>query len=90
MGQIWAYRGILQALCVYNSIKGVIHNEMARFQTSLHDKAGTKNEHMAEDKKSVFIALFLFCTKTIHIFYATFTKYVNNVKSAWNYVINVI
>ena len=63
MGQIRSHRCILSALCVYNSDKGVMHNEMARFQTGLHDKTRVKHEHMAKDKESVFIALFLFCKK---------------------------
>ena len=30
MGQIQSHRGILQILCVYNSDKGVMHNEVER------------------------------------------------------------
>ena len=32
MGQIQSHRGILQTLCVYNSDKGVIHNEWKGFR----------------------------------------------------------
>ena len=63
MGQIQSHRGILQSLCVYNSYKGVMHNEVARIQTGLHYKARVAPYYMAKDKESVFVALFLFCTK---------------------------
>ena len=43
--------------------KGVMHNEVARIQTGLHDKARVAPYYMAKDKESVFVALFLFCTK---------------------------
>ena len=64
MGQIQSHRGILQILCVYNSDKGVIRNEVERLQTSLYDKARVTPYYMAEDKESVFIALSFILHKT--------------------------
>ena len=90
MGQIRSHRCILSALCVYNSDKGVMHNEMARFQTGLHDKTRVKHEHMAKDKESVFIGTLLFCTKQSQIICAVFTNRKNTLKKYCNYGISVV
>ena len=91
MGQIQSHRGIIQALCVYNSDKGVIHNEVERLQTSLYDKAGVTPYCMAEDKESVFIGtLFLFCTKYAQIICECFTNRKNTLKKYCNYGVNVV
>ena len=74
MGQIQSHRGILQILCVYNSDKGVMHNEVERLQTSLYDKAGVTPYCMAEDKESVFIGTLFYFAQNKHTVFMQFSQ----------------
>ena len=54
--------------------KGVMHNEVARIQTDLHDKAGVAPYYVAKDKESVFIGTLFYFAQNKTLFLCSFHK----------------